>query len=449
MLKFLFLIVTVFAAQEFRLNAQVITIPLTELSYTDNVSAGVRSFRDSQSLSPITGQYFSIQPSVFPKGLTGYKYLSVYSSEGDGFIDVLVKPDRLGDSLLIDLNNDNDLRNDGGPFFFPANQYEFVYGLTFPGEYERNSYRSLLRYPSYTLTDSLIFKVFWEENFDSLGNLNEERTIYWQRHDPNFKGKKGTFYYLGRKNLKKGMLKFGALKILIGLQDRNVNGLFNDEGDLKDRGNRGDRLYIDLDGDKKLSSRNTSEFFSLTDTIQIYDKAFIIKSVDPLGNWIRLESIPFSGLDRFITHSLPKPDQTPNNVFFGKLNPELWNKSFQTIEGNTFNFSTQRNFKILINFWGEWCQPCYKEMPLLAELNKTNSKEISIVSFLLTSNLEKAKEVIQKEEMNWPHILVDDSISSWFNVSGYPANFFIPSPDDPVVQTIGLDTDFIKTYILD
>lgn len=440
MLKFLLIIITIFAIQEFSVSAQITTIPLTELSYTDNISAGVRSFRNDQSISPITEQYFSIGRSVFPVKLVQYKYFSVYTSEGDGFIDILIKPDIHGDSLFIDLNNDNDLRNDGGPFFFSADEHEFVYGLTFSGKSDRVSYRSLLRYPSYALTDSLIFKNFWEENFDSLGNLNRERTIYWQRHDQSFNGEKGTFYYLGRKNLRKGILNLKTDSILIGVQDLDLNGLFHDPDD---------RIYIDLDSDKKLSSRNTSEYFALTDTIHIYDKAFVVKSVDQFGKWIKLEPVPFFGFDRFITHSLPKPDRTPQDVFFGKLNDELWNKSFRTLNGNTFRFSDYQNSSILINFWGEWCQPCYKEMPLLSMLNKKHHEELTIVSFLLTSNIKKANEVIEDENLDWPHILVDDSITSWFNVRGYPANFFISSPDNPVILTIGLDSDFIESYIVD
>lgn len=420
--------------------AQIITVPLTELTYNDNISAGVRSFRDSQSLSPITDEYFDIEPSIFPVELPEYKYFSVYTSEGDGFIDVLVKPGLKGDSLFIDLNNDNDLRNDGGPFFFPTEKNEFIYSLTFSGETQRTSYSSLLRYPSYALTDSAIFETFWEENFDSLGNLNPERTVYWQRHDPNFNGKKGTFYYLGRMNLKKGILDLETEKMLVGIQDLNLNGLYNDPTD---------RIYVDLDGDKKLSNRNTSEFFPITDTVLIYDKAFVVQSVDPLGEWVTVESVPTPRVDKFIIHALPKPEGTENGIFFGRLNNQLWQKSFKTIQGSVFNFENIKGSRVLINFWGEWCQPCYKEMPLLAELNEKHSEEITIVSFLLTGNLEKAKEVIEEENMNWSHILVDDYISDWFNLNGYPANFLISSPTDPVILTNGLDTVFIEKYILD
>ncbi len=440
MLKFILFLVTAFFSQEFKLNAQIITIPLTELTYTDNISAGVRSFRDSQSISPITDEYFDIEPSIFPVELPEYKYFSVYTSEGDGFIDVLVKPGVEGDSLYIDLNNDNDLRNDGGPFFFPTNEYEFVYALTFSDESERTSYRSFLKYPSYALTDSSIFKDFWHENFDTLGNLNQERTIYWQRHDPHFEGKKGTFYYLGRKNLKKGVLSIETENTLIGIQDLNLNGLFNDPDD---------RIYIDLDNDKALSYRNTSEYFALTDTLLIHDKAFTVLSVDPIGGWVKLKEIEVPKLDLFILHSLPKPIGFGRDVFLGKFNPEIWDKSFETIDGESYSFQKDQQSKLLINFWGEWCQPCYKEMPLLAQLNNEHLQEITIVSFLLTGNLEKAKEVIKEEDMDWPHILVDDAISDWFNINGYPANFLITTPGDTVVLTNGLDSNFIEEYILD
>ncbi len=426
----------------FSKSQDVLTVKLSELGYLDHVSMAISTFFEEQALSEITAEYFEIEPSIFPVkvGPSKYNYFTVYTPLGDGFIDILVKPGLDGDSLYFDKNNDNDLTNDGGPFFFPSSEQEFKFSITQPvAGLESSSYRSLLRYPSYFLKDTTGLSNYFEEYNNTDGSMNQERTIYWQRHNSKFTGELGTFYYTERRNLTRGTLQYKDKNIHIGLHDRNANGLFADDDDL---------LIIDLDMDNHLTTRNRIEVFNFTDTLVVFDSAFIVDKVDPFGESITLLEVEKPKVFKFITSAVLS-DETSPSINFGKINPEFWSKTYANINGDSVDFSALSNKTILLNFWGDWCQPCYKEMPLLANLNQKSSSEITIVSFLLTGDLEKAREVISEQNLDWPHILLTEEMSSWFNVSGYPSNFIIQSSDKPVILTNGIDEEFIERYLFD
>ncbi len=420
--------------------AQEQTIQLSEPTYHDNISAGLVSFTNERKLSPVQKRHFKLTPLHLPTSIIDYKYFSIYSSIKDSFIDVLVKRTSIGDSLYIDLDNNNDLTDDGGPFFFPLSDNEFSFPVSFNANVDRISVQSFLRLPAYALTNKEVLQHFWSENFESNGNLNMERTIYWKRHNSKFTGEKGSFYYLGRKNLVRGKFIQNRDTVHFGVEDYNINGLFNDAVD---------RLYIDYNGNKKLSYKDNSERFSINDQVQFFGNSYSITKIDSLGKWVTFKRSTENSLnspDRFLNSSTNKTLDELKQIYKSEYNTAIWEMSFLSIDGDSVHFIDYQDSGLLINFWGEWCQPCYKEMPLLSELNDS-SLPIAIISFLLPSDLDKAKTVIEEKQLNWPHILVDDTISDWFNISGYPANFLLSPYDSNLIHTIGIDSSFVRRFI--
>ena len=421
------------------IKGQDFTIVLEPPFYRDNISAHVESFRDTRRFSDATQHLFKLNKIIEPENSDGFYYFTVYVPGEDSQIDIMVKPEIHGDSLYIDLNNDNNLTNDGGPFYFPALEDEFIFELTFNDNPERKSVRSLLRYPAFALAYRNIFEQFAAENYDSQGNLNQERTQYWQRYDSHFTGKRGSFYYTDRLILRRGYLQIGADSILIGIEDYNVNGLFSDTID---------RLYIDYDGNGMLSYRNRSEIFKLDDVVDIFGISLQIHEIDSLGKWITFSKTNSNQNSRFIVPESTQQIVDFHEIYVSDLNANIWGKSFQTISGDSLHFKNYKNKKTLINFWGEWCKPCYKEMPVLVDLNLNHSSNLQIISFLYTQNLDKAKEVMEENDLTWPHILVDDAITEWFQLSGYPSNFLINYPNLEVITSAGIDSNYVRHFIL-
>jgi thiol-disulfide isomerase/thioredoxin len=53
---------------------------------------------------------------------------------------------------------------------------------------------------------------------------------------------------------------------------------------------------------------------------------------------------------------------------------------------------------VYLHFWATWCEPCIKEIPTINELyNKLNNKPIVIINICLDDNIDKWKQIIERE----------------------------------------------------
>lgn len=59
------------------------------------------------------------------------------------------------------------------------------------------------------------------------------------------------------------------------------------------------------------------------------------------------------------------------------------------------------------NFWASWCGPCVKELPLFDKLYK-EGREVVLVSLDAPSQIEKAKKVLARMNINSPSYLLDE-----------------------------------------
>jgi thiol-disulfide isomerase/thioredoxin len=84
----------------------------------------------------------------------------------------------------------------------------------------------------------------------------------------------------------------------------------------------------------------------------------------------------------------------------------------------------------LLQFWGSWCIPCRKEIPLLKQLYKAyNSKGLEIVSFSIDHSRDSWQDASKKENFEWPNISdlkADKSpVYKQYPIMGIPANVII------------------------
>jgi len=78
----------------------------------------------------------------------------------------------------------------------------------------------------------------------------------------------------------------------------------------------------------------------------------------------------------------------------------------QTINTKDFDFEEYRGKYVLIDFWGSWCVPCMKLIPRIAEVNaKYKTKRFVMVSVAYDENIEKVKELIESNQMNWIQLI--------------------------------------------
>jgi thiol-disulfide isomerase/thioredoxin len=122
--------------------------------------------------------------------------------------------------------------------------------------------------------------------------------------------------------------------------------------------------------------------------------------------------------------SLPKNQLHSTQVGF---------KSFP-LKGNDFitnsliSLDSLKGKFVLLDFWAVWCGPCIKEMPNLKELySKVDKSKFEIVGIVGDSPSAALKKIIDKQSIDWPQILSDDTnkIKETYGIKGYPTSFLL------------------------
>ncbi|MBK9109295.1 MAG: TlpA family protein disulfide reductase [Saprospiraceae bacterium] len=95
---------------------------------------------------------------------------------------------------------------------------------------------------------------------------------------------------------------------------------------------------------------------------------------------------------------------------------------------------------LLLEFWGSWCGPCRKENPILVmmyEKYKTSqfkvASGIEFLSIALEKDKDDAEKAILKDNLNWPHHIIEDKLlesptAIAYSIKSIPAKFLI-GPD--------------------
>ena len=65
----------------------------------------------------------------------------------------------------------------------------------------------------------------------------------------------------------------------------------------------------------------------------------------------------------------------------------------------------------IINFWASWCAPCVKELPYFKKIteNYASKVEIIFISLDFAEDIEKAKKILSKKQIDWDSYLLDET----------------------------------------
>jgi thiol-disulfide isomerase/thioredoxin len=343
------------------------------------------------------------------------------------------------DELYIDVNNDEDLTNDGSPYFFPENQNEFIVEIVSRKDPQQRLKLLLQRRPVSKDPQAPPPEAWL---LDSAGNLKENVALMYGRGVSSFKGNKGTFYFDDRITLSRGETQIAGKKYLVGLFDYNNNGLFNEnQGEKFD-----DLLFIDLDHDGKLSFATEAEIFKLNDVFQIDGQQYKLAHIDPYGRYANLvatDEKPTFYYLKAVQQTRLQRDEPATTI-----DDSFWQLNLAALDGKNIAFHEFKGKYLLLNFWGEWCKPCVAEIPELVEAYKNIPREkLEIISFLQTSNLELAKRMIADKMMQWHHVMLSEEIASQFKIREYPTNILI-APDGKVIRrTFGINRTFLYQFV--
>ena len=412
----------------------VIFLSVVSFSYSQKIKV------ELDSLTTLDDESFHVEilsdkpkeKIVFPADIKPDKFLSLFysfSSKNDELISIAIVQTDSSDKMYIDLNNDEDLTNDGSPINFKLSQNSIWFDITNQSDKNQKTRLILFRKPNIPDSSNKIF-------VDEEGNLLTEFAAMFAsvNSDLNFTGERRTYFFDDRVALWRGKLNINDTLLHIGLFDYNNNGIFNDEDDL---------LLIDLNDDERLTYLQNEEIFALKDIFRIHGINYKLSHIDKYGSEILLEETKeeptkyFSRLKGDINYDKQKYE----------LEQEFWQLKFVDLNGDSITFDNFKGDFLLLNFWGEWCLPCREEIPVLTKAYKKFSSKLNLISFLNTTNLEEAIDLINLNNMEWSHILLSQEIEEKFRIKGYPTNLLI-FPDGKRYIKVGMIyEDFFKNYV--
>lgn len=151
--------------------------------------------------------------------------------------------------------------------------------------------------------------------------------------------------------------------------------------------------------------------------LSLGDSYWQVANIQEDGKWIRLRPKEVENAD--------------TKIVKGKKAPR-WNA--KTIQDKRISSTSMRGKYVLLDFWGSWCGPCIKEIPILqSAYKKFNSPKFEIVGFAYDSKCA-FKAANRKYNLKWPQVLDSSGkYSKKFLVTGYPTHYLI-GPNGKVLE---------------
>ncbi len=303
------------------------------------------------------------------KALESLRFLSLRGirvQSGDPALSLALFPVAGGDSVFADLNNDEDLGNDGPPRFWPQGDscvtLERVGGGMAPV--------SLCRAGSHAKT--------WQAKCESL-----KSTLTWALcEEPP--------YRVRVLDLTLGTLSLGGISRQIGFCDA--------DGDGKILSGTADRLVVDWDGDGSVEKSLEADGVAMGGTgsdgaeggfrFSLDSATFEILSWDDKGGWMELRRL--SAFD---------PGAASFKAVEGRKAPDI---RFVNMDGDTLRLSDFRGKKIMIQFWSTLCKPCLDHIAAVRDFHKAfAAKNWEIISITTDTDLPQVQQAVMKYHMDW------------------------------------------------
>jgi peroxiredoxin len=101
------------------------------------------------------------------------------------------------------------------------------------------------------------------------------------------------------------------------------------------------------------------------------------------------------------------------------------------LDGRTVQLADFRGKVTVIVFWGSWCGPCMRLVPHERELHaRMKGKPFALLGVNAGDELEKARETVEKHEMDWQHVwdrggTRTSPIQIAYNVQHWPTIFVL------------------------
>ena len=112
------------------------------------------------------------------------------------------------------------------------------------------------------------------------------------------------------------------------------------------------------------------------------------------------------------------------------------------LDGSVYRLSDFAGQTVVLNFWGSFCEPCVREMPLLQGVyEKHRDSGVVVLGSNLDEKLLTVQSFVERTGVTFPILLDHNDIQKKYGVIYYPTTFVI-GPDGRVkYKKIGEITD--------
>ena len=175
--------------------------------------------------------------------------------------------------------------------------------------------------------------------------------------------------------------------------------------------------------------------------------AVVVLAVSVGGGWM-WSSASEPDLDARLTTpgEVPYPSIATNNAVAGTSLPQA---SLLTLDNKTIDSSTLIGKPLILNFWYSTCEPCRREMPVLAASADTHSSTVRFIGINMNDSIETATAFAAKYNVSYD-IMFDPSGSfiGSLGIGTAPMTLFVDAQGVIVDQVAGeISADKLESLI--
>ena len=116
------------------------------------------------------------------------------------------------------------------------------------------------------------------------------------------------------------------------------------------------------------------------------------------------------------------------------------NFALATPDGKILHLSEYRGKAVLLNFFGDTCEPCLEESPWLVEIQKRyGAKGLEIIGIeMYGASNDAIKSYAKKFNTNYALVHGNEAIGNQYGIGSFPTSYFLNAKGTIVAATVGL-----------
>jgi thiol-disulfide isomerase/thioredoxin len=108
------------------------------------------------------------------------------------------------------------------------------------------------------------------------------------------------------------------------------------------------------------------------------------------------------------------------------------------VEGFATLREQSRGTPLVVNFWASWCEPCEREMPLLAEAARAHAEDIQFLGIDILDTPDAARGFLRRFDVPYPNAFdASGSTRDAVGSLGQPVTVFYGADGDVVAKVDG------------